>query len=103
MKIKDKRKAGEILNRSGLALRIINIATEISQGTFKDAMTGAGRIAELVDCAKFDEYWSGKVNMGKLAEREVLLALLEGGISRASVVQCVRPTENQTTGQEKCN
>jgi hypothetical protein len=93
MKIKDKRKAGEILERSGIAQRIIHIANEINQGSYKDAMIGAGRIAELVDSATFDDYWAEKVNRGKQSEQGVLFGLIEGDIQRDAAIFCVRPRE----------
>ena len=93
MKIKDKRKAGEILAREGIAQRIIQIAFEISQGSYKDAMSGAGRIAELVDCASYDDYWTEKANIGRQLEVGVLYGLIEGNIKRDAAICCVRPRE----------
>ena len=93
MKIKDKRKAGEILEREGIAQRIIKIATEISNGGYKDAMQNAGRIAELVDCSTYDNYWEQKASLGKQYEQGVLLGLIEGDISKESAINCVRPRE----------
>ena len=91
MKIKDKRKAGEILERKGIAERIIQIANEISNGGHAEAMQSAGRIAELVDSASFDEYWSQKSLLGRQLERDVLLGLIEGDVSREAAINCIRP------------
>ena len=93
MKIKDKRKAGEILERGGIAQRIIQIAQEISEGTYKDAMSGAGRIAELVDTATYDDYWNEKAKIGRQLEQGVLFGLIEGDVKREAAICCVRPRE----------
>lgn len=86
MKIAQKRKAGELLERGGISQRIITIATEISQGTYKEAIEKAGQIAELVDAASFDDYWSQKVLAGKHREQCVFHDLLEGALSKDRVI-----------------
>ena len=93
MKIKDKRKAGEILEREGIASRIIIIANEISQGGFKEAMNGAGRIAELVESASFDTYWTEKAEIGRHLENDLFLGLIEGDIELEAAIKHVRPRE----------
>lgn len=82
MKIAQKRKAGEILKRDGIAQRIIAIASQISQGSYKEAMEGAGRIAELVDAASYDDYWDEKVGIGRYKETGLFVRLAAGEISR---------------------
>lgn len=93
MKIRDKRKAGKILERDGIAQRIINLAIEISEGSYKEAMSGAGRIAELVDSATYDYYWTEKVNIGRQCEQGVLFGLIEGKVERDDATGCVSPRE----------
>ncbi|MCE2029261.1 hypothetical protein [Sessilibacter corallicola] len=93
MKIQEKRKAGEILGRGGIAQRIIQIANEISSGTYKGAIIGAGRIAELVDSASYDKYWAEKSKLGRQLEKDVLSGLIEGDVSRDTAISRVRPTE----------
>lgn len=102
MKIKDKRKAGEILERGGLAQRIIQIATEISQGTYKDAMAGAGRIAELAECSTYDDYWTEKVSCGRQAEQGVLFGLIEGDIKRDAAICYVSPAMRRSQYPHSC-
>ena len=72
MKISEKREAGEILQRGGISQRIIQIATEISKGTYKEAIEKAGQIHVLVDAASYDDYWDGKAHNGKHKEECVL-------------------------------
>ena len=51
MNIKKKRDAGEILERGGISQRIIQLATDISNGTYKNAIEKAGQISVLVESA----------------------------------------------------
>ena len=76
MKIKDKREAGKILGRDGISERIIAIAKEISEGSYKQAVIGGGQISQLIDACSFDEYWNEKANIGKdkeQCEMEILI------------------------------
>lgn len=73
MRISEKRKVGEILGRNGISERIMTLAGEIANGTYKDAITKAGQIKQLVDAATYDEYWYGKAREGEYRE----LALFE--------------------------
>lgn len=82
MKIKDKRIAGELLGRDGISQRIITIASEIADGTYKDAISLGGRIAVLVESATYDDYWCGKAEGGKVAENNVLEAVIGGSVSK---------------------
>ena len=76
MKISEKRKAGAILERAGIAQRIINIATEISEGNYIDAIIKAGQIKELVDCLSFDDYWNEKSQIGMQKEQHIFGVLI---------------------------
>lgn len=91
MNISQKRNAGEILERGGLAQRIITIANEIVKGTYKEAIENAGRIAVLVDAATYDSYWEEKVNKGKLSEQGILEELIIGAINRDALICRVNP------------
>lgn len=87
MKIAQKRKSGKILNRDGIAERIISIAKDINDSmSYKDIMESAGRIAELVDAASYDEYWTEKVNIGRYKEIDLFSFLIEGKISKEELV-----------------
>jgi len=85
MKIAEARKAGKILERSGIASRIIALADDISQGTYKNAMERAGQIAILAKAASCDEYWGGKVILGEQREADILNGLVEGVLMRDRV------------------
>ena len=65
MKLAEKKKAGEILGRGGIANKIIELADSISNGTYKNAIIRAGKISVLVEACKFDEYWAEKALIGK--------------------------------------
>ena len=91
MKISEKREAGKILERGGIASRIIAIAQDISQGTYKNAIEKAGQISELVECVGFDDYWSEKALKGRLTEKCVLTDLKNKDISRDKVAHNVNP------------
>lgn len=95
MKIAKKRKAGEILDRGGISQRIIQIATEISTGTYKEAIEKAGQIHVLVDAATFDSYWDGKAMNGKMFEESVLSSLNDKIITRDDVMHKVNPYDNE--------
>lgn len=86
MKIKDKRKSGEMLGRDGISQRIIALATEISTGSYKDAITKAGRISVLVDAASYDEYWNEKANIGKNLEECTLENFIAGNITKERLI-----------------
>ena len=82
MKISEKRKAGAILDRGGIAERITLIAREIDRGDYKQAIELAGRIAELVDAASFDDYWKEKVDIGRSKEQRKFLNLINNPASK---------------------
>jgi hypothetical protein len=91
MKISEKRKAGEILERGGIASRIIAIANDIREGTFKNAVEKAGQIHELIEAASFDDYWNEKATKGRMFEKGVLTDLNNGDIHRDKVAHNVNP------------
>jgi len=82
------RKAGEKLRRDGLSKRVIALTEEFiaSDGSYKGAMTFAGRLKAIAQAAKFDNYWTEKVDDGFHRETEILQILSE----RASTT----PTED---------
>lgn len=86
MNIKQKRVAGEILGRAGISERIITIAKDISQGSYKNAIEQAGRIAELVDAATYDTYWNEKASIGRHKERFILDNIIEGRTARETAM-----------------
>lgn len=91
MKISDKRKAGEILDRGGIASRVIALAENISQGTYKNAIEKAGQISALIECATYDEYWNEKRSSGVLLENCILTDLKNGDLDRHKVAHNVDP------------
>lgn len=91
MKISQKRKVGEMLQRSGIASRIIALADNISEGTFKNALERAGQISVLVEAATHDEYWCEKTRIGVNREQEIFAELLEDTISLDRVKHLVNP------------
>ena len=77
MKISEKRKAGSILEREGLALRVLDIARDILiDGSYKNAIKCAGKISVVADACTYESYWEGKMLEGKYAEESRLKALL---------------------------
>ncbi len=91
MNIKKKREAGEILDRGGISQRIIQLANDIANGTYKNAIEKAGQISVLVDAASYDDYWGGKASIGKHRESDVLCGLIDGGLVRDRVISFVNP------------
>jgi len=91
LKMKDKRDAGAILERGGISQRIISIAQEIAEGSYKDAIKNAGRIAALVDAATYDGYWDAKAKEGKLQEEFILEDLNKGVVTRERMIAQVDP------------
>lgn len=64
---------GSKLGREELAKRAIAIAKQIVEAdSYKNAIAGCGRMAILATACSFDEYWSEKRNIGKVAEYEQL-------------------------------
>ena len=91
MKIAKKREAGEILRRDGLSQRIITLATDIAEGSYKNAIEKAGQIAVLVDCATYDDYWEEKSGIGKNREHGILECMIEGKLTRERVFSHTNP------------
>jgi len=60
---KELRGRGEKLGREGLSLRVIELIEEFD-GSYKGAMILAGHLKAIAQAAKFDEYWSEKVDIG---------------------------------------
>lgn len=86
MKKARKREAGAILERGGIAQRIIQIATEIAAGTYKNAIEQAGQIAVLVEAASYDDYWDEKAELGRQRECGLLDGLIKGTIKRELLI-----------------
>ena len=86
MKMKEKREAGEILGRGGISQRIIIIAQNIADGTYKNAIEQAGRIHELVEAARHDEYWDEKAHIGIYLEWGRLENLNKGIVGKDELI-----------------
>ena len=82
MKVGDKRRVGSILERGGIAQRIIMIADDIAKGTYKNAIEKGARIAELIQAASYDQYWDEKAENGKQDELFQFELLLKGKTNR---------------------
>ena len=77
MKIVDKKKAGAILGRVGIAEEILELAKIIVEvGSYKNAIKIAGRISVLVEACKFDEYWEEKMMNGVYTQQEIFKNLI---------------------------
>ncbi len=71
MKIADKKKAGAILGRAGIAEEILELAKVIVEdGGYKNAIKVAGRISMLAEACKFDEYWEEKMLGGVYVQQD---------------------------------
>ena len=69
MKIKELRKAADILCREGLAKRALQIAKEmVEDGSYKRAIEGAGQLEVLAKACTFDDYWDEKKMIGRRRE-----------------------------------
>ena len=91
MKISKKREAGEMLERAGIASRIIALSNDIAEGNYKNALEKAGQISVLVEAATFDDYWTEKANLGKRKEQSIFINMLEGHIPADRVKNFVNP------------
>lgn len=60
------RKAGASLGRDGLSKRAAAIMVELvtKSGSYKEAMIAAGRLKAIAAAAKYDGYWTEKVDDG---------------------------------------
>lgn len=59
------KKYGEILDREGIAKRIIEICKKVAEEeNYKEAVKASGRIKALAMACKFDHYWEEKMNTG---------------------------------------
>ena len=63
---KTLREHGKRLGREGLSKRVIKLIDEYGEldGSYKGAMILAGRLKAISQAAKYDEYWSEKVDIG---------------------------------------
>jgi len=91
MKISKKREAAEILKRDGLSSRIIALAEDIAQGSYKNAIEKAGQISVLVEAATFDDYWMEKSKIGIHKETYILYGLINGDLHRDRCMKFVNP------------
>lgn len=98
MRIAEKREAGEILGRGGISQRIIQLAQDISEGTYKNAIEKAGQISELVDAASFDDYWHEKASIGIRREQGVMRSLSSGALDRSAVISYPDPFKQKSMG-----
>ncbi|WP_138438534.1 hypothetical protein [Marinobacter alexandrii] len=103
MRISEKRKAGEILRRGGISSRIIELARDISEGTYKGAIEKAGQIRELVDAASFDDYWTEKAAIGIRREQGILASIVSGEISRESALSQSDPRKRVASNEVSAN
>lgn len=95
MKISEKRKAGEILERGGIAQRIITLARDVADGSYKNAIEKGARISELIDAATYDDYWTEKASKGKLDEQFEFELLIEGKTNKEKLM-CYTNTRDAT-------
>lgn len=60
------KKAGEVLRRDGLSKRAAQIMVDLvtKTGSYKEAMVAAGRLKAIAAAAKYDGYWTEKVDDG---------------------------------------
>ena len=86
MRIAQKRKAGAILERGGISQRIINLAKDISEGSYKNAIEKGAQISYLVDAASYDVYWNEKAQIGKSKEGEIFDDLINGFLDRDQLI-----------------
>lgn len=86
MKIKQKRKAGSMLGRAAIAQRIQNLANDILNGSYKNAIEKAGSIAVLTQALTYDEYWSEKSLNGIINEEFNLQLILDGKITKSELL-----------------
>ncbi len=89
MKPKEIRAAGQVLRRTWLAQRVLQIASDIVKAdNYKQAIEGAGRMATIVTACGYDNYWAEKTLDGKYREETTLLraarAALEADAPRIS-------------------
>ena len=69
MRIKDKRKVGEILGRAGLAEKVIKLVDLfIKDKTYINAIKLAGQLSVIADACTFDKYWYEKMSYGRQNE-----------------------------------
>lgn len=70
---KELKAAGAKLGRKGLSERAIALVAEFD-GSYKGAMTLAGRLKAVSQAAKADDYWTEKIDDGFHKERAALIA-----------------------------
>lgn len=79
------KKAGAVMGRDGLSKRAAAIMVELvtKTGSYKEAMIAAGRLKAIAAAAKYDIYWTEKVDDGFHRE----MHFLEAEASRLSSTQ----------------
>lgn len=68
---KELRASGDRLGRAGLSEAVIEAVAGFD-GSYKGAMVLAGRLKAISQAARFDGYWSEKVEDGFHKQREIL-------------------------------
>ena len=73
---KQLKDAGAVLGRDGRSKRAAAIMVELvtNSGSYKEAMIAAGRLKAIAGAAKYDGYWTEKVDDGFLKELHFLEA-----------------------------
>jgi hypothetical protein len=74
------KKAGAILGRDGLSKRAAAIMVDLvtKSGSYKEAMIAAGRLKAVAAAAKYDGYWTEKVDEGYHKEMAMLEWMAKG-------------------------
>lgn len=90
MNIKQKREAGEVLGRAGIADEIIKICERVAEEkSRKGAVTAAGEIMVLAQSCGYDCYWSEKRDIGvgnRENDFEYMLATISSGGSKSVLI-----------------
>jgi hypothetical protein len=81
MNIKQKRNAGQIMGRAAIAQRIQNLANDILNGSYKNAIEKAGSISVLSQALTYDEYWTEKSLNGIINEEFNLQLIIDKKIT----------------------
>lgn len=68
---RELRSAGNQLGRAGLSEAVIEAVAQFD-GSYKGAMVLVGRLKAVAQAAKFDSYWSEKVDDGFQKQRHLL-------------------------------
>lgn len=81
------KSAGAVLGREGLSRRAAAIMVDLvtKSGSYKEAMIAAGRLKAIAAAAKYDGYWTEKVDDGFHKEMEMLEWMAKGAVDRAAL------------------